>query len=102
MAVPHYTHVMLKMPGPNKIITIKGILELSDICDKRFHKMAQKCGMTAEYAIPKDDAEHNTLSIVGRSPPDNAFDVTPDAKKIRVHPIDPNKATPIESETHTA
>jgi hypothetical protein len=40
MAVPHYTYLVLKMPGPNGIITVKGSFELSNICDKEFHKMA--------------------------------------------------------------
>jgi hypothetical protein len=36
------------MPGPNEIITVKGSFELSDICDKEFHKMAQNFGMMAK------------------------------------------------------
>jgi hypothetical protein len=47
MAVSHYTYLVLKMPGPNGIITVKGSFELSDICDKEFHKMAQTFGMIA-------------------------------------------------------
>jgi hypothetical protein len=42
MAVPHYTYLVLKMPGPNGIIIVKGSFELSDLCDKEFLKMAQK------------------------------------------------------------
>jgi hypothetical protein len=34
MAVPHYTYLVLKMPGPNEIITVKGSFELSDLCNK--------------------------------------------------------------------
>jgi hypothetical protein len=49
MVVPHYTYLVLKMPGPNGIITVKGSFELSDICDKEFYKMAQTFGMTTEY-----------------------------------------------------
>jgi hypothetical protein len=49
MAVPHYTYLVLKMLGPRGIITVKGSFELSDLCDKEFHKMAQIFGMTAEY-----------------------------------------------------
>jgi hypothetical protein len=41
MAVPHYTYPVLKMPGPNRIITVKGSFELLDLCDKEFHKMAR-------------------------------------------------------------
>jgi hypothetical protein len=47
MAVPYYTFLVLKMPGPRGIITVKGIFKLSDLCDKEFHKMAQNFGMIA-------------------------------------------------------
>jgi hypothetical protein len=40
MEVPHYTYLVLKIPGPNGIITVKGSSEVSDTCDKEFHKMA--------------------------------------------------------------
>jgi hypothetical protein len=50
MAVPHYTYLVLKMPGPKGIITVKGSFELSDLYDREFHKMAQNFGTTANYA----------------------------------------------------
>jgi hypothetical protein len=50
MAVPHYTYLVLKMPGPKGIITVKGSFELSDLCDREFHKMAQNFGTTPNYA----------------------------------------------------
>jgi hypothetical protein len=50
MAVPHYTYLVLKMPGPKGIITVKGSFEVSDQCDKEFHKMAQNFSMIANYA----------------------------------------------------
>jgi hypothetical protein len=53
MAVPHYTYLVLKMPGPKGIITVKGSFELSDLCDKEFHKMAQNFGTMASYGEPK-------------------------------------------------
>jgi hypothetical protein len=49
MVVPHYTYLVLKMLGPRGIITVKGSFEISDLCDKEFHKMAQTFGMTTEY-----------------------------------------------------
>jgi hypothetical protein len=52
MAVPHYTYLVLKMPGPTGIITVKGSFELSYLCDKEFHKMAQNFGMIANYGLP--------------------------------------------------
>jgi hypothetical protein len=50
MAVPHYTYLVLKMPGPRGIITVKGSFKVSDLCDREFHKMAQNFGMIANYA----------------------------------------------------
>jgi hypothetical protein len=38
---------VLKIPGQTGVITIKGNIELSDTCDKEFHKMAQTFGITA-------------------------------------------------------
>jgi hypothetical protein len=52
MAVPHYTYLVLKMPGPKGIITVKGSFELSDLCDKEFHKKAQNFSMMASYGEP--------------------------------------------------
>jgi hypothetical protein len=56
MAVPHYTYLVLKMPGPNRIIIVRESFELSDLCDKEFHKMAQNFGMIANYGEPKNKA----------------------------------------------
>jgi hypothetical protein len=53
MAVHHYTYLVLKMPGPRGIITVKGSFKLLDLCDKEFHKMAQNFGMMASYGEPK-------------------------------------------------
>jgi hypothetical protein len=94
MAVPHYAYLVLKIPGPNTVITVKGNFEV-DICDKAFHQMAQTFGMTAEYARLKGDTDHNVLPDVGRSLPDQDFDTTWDSKNVRVHPTDPEKTTSI-------
>jgi hypothetical protein len=62
MAVPHYTYLVLKMPRPNGIITVKGSFELLDICDKEFHKMVQTFGMTVEYGQLKGKTEKETTT----------------------------------------
>jgi hypothetical protein len=91
----HYAYLVLKIPGLNGIITVKGNFEVLDTCDKEFHKMAQTFGMTAEYARLKGDTDHNVLPDVGRSFPDQAFNSARDSKKVRVHPTDPEKTRSI-------
>jgi hypothetical protein len=102
MAVPHYTYLVLKMPGPNGIITVKGSFELSNICDKEFHKMAQAFGATAEYGESKGGSERSTSYTPIQPVPDQVIDSTPEAKKLRVHTKDPNNSTSNKSRTPTA
>jgi hypothetical protein len=81
MAVPHYTYLVLKMPGPNRIITVRGSFELSDLCDKEFHKMAQNFGMIANYGEPKDKATSATTGVEKQL---EGHPVEPEAKKLQV------------------
>jgi hypothetical protein len=99
MVVPHYTYLVLKMSGPNGIITVKGSSELLDICDKEFHKMAQTFSMTAEYGQLKGKTEKETTTTM-RQPKENKADsIEPEVKKLRVQTGDPNKSVMNESGT---
>jgi hypothetical protein len=70
MAVRHYTYLMLRIPGPNGVSTVKGSFKVLDTCNKEFTKIAQTVGMTTENARLKGDTDHNVLLDVGRSLPD--------------------------------
>jgi hypothetical protein len=96
MAVPHYTYLVLKMPGPNGIITVKGSFKLSDLCDKEFHKMAQNFGMIANYGAPKDKVTSATTGIKKQL---EGHPAEPKAKKLRVQTSDPEEATGEEEKT---
>jgi hypothetical protein len=65
MTVPHYTYLVLKILGPNGIIIVKESFEVSDTCDKQFHKMVQTFSMTAEYARIKSNTNQNVLPDMG-------------------------------------
>jgi hypothetical protein len=90
MAVPHYTYLVLKMPGPNGIITVKGSFELSDLCEKEFHKMAQNFSMMASYGEPKDKAKSVITGIAQQL---EGHPVEPEVKKPRVHSSEQEKST---------
>jgi hypothetical protein len=96
MAVPHYTYLVLKMPGPNGIITVKGSFKLSDLCDKEFHKMAQNFGMMASYGEPKDKAKNATIGVTQQL---EGHPAEPEVKKLRVQPSDPGEVTGEERRT---
>jgi hypothetical protein len=98
MAVPHYTYLVLKMPGPNGIITVKGSFKLSDLCDKEFHKMAQIFGMIANYGEPKGKATSTTTGITKQL---KGHLAEPEAKKLWVQPSGPKEAAGEEENIST-
>jgi hypothetical protein len=96
MAVPHYTYLVLKMPGPNRIITVKGSFKLSDLCDKEFHKMAQNFGMMANYGEPKHKAKSATTGVAQQL---KGHPTEPKVKKPRVQPLDLGEAAEDKGKT---
>jgi hypothetical protein len=96
MAVPHYMYLVLKMPGPNGIITVKGSFKLSDLCDKEFHKMAQNFGMIANYGETKNKASSATTGITEQLKENSA---EPQAKKLQVQPSHLKEAIGEEEKT---
>jgi hypothetical protein len=78
MAVPHYIYLVLKMPGPKGIITVKGSFELSDLCDREFHKMAQNFGTTANYVEKAKNTTTKGVKLL------KGHVTEPEAKKPRV------------------
>jgi hypothetical protein len=65
MAVPHYTYLLLKIPGPSGIITVKGSFELCAMCNKNFTRwhncLAQQPNM--EDQRKGHSATHHPLQV---------------------------------------
>jgi hypothetical protein len=99
MAVPHYTYLVLKMQGPNGVIIVKGSFKLSDICDKEFHKVAQKFGMIAKYGQLKGKIDKDTAAATRQSEGNKEGSIKPEAKKLQVQEEDLGKFTTNESGT---
>jgi hypothetical protein len=96
MAVPHYTYLVLKMPGPKGIIIVNGSFELSDLCDKEFHKIAQNFGMMASYREPDCKAKSTTIGVTQQL---EGNPKGPEVKKPRVQPPEQEKSTREEEKT---
>ncbi|KAK1626161.1 hypothetical protein QYE76_000476 [Lolium multiflorum] len=80
MAVPHYTYLLWRLPGPKGPITIKGSFALSDKCDKDFHRLSETFGMQAEYMAPRL-TDYDVLPDAGRSPREPTFNTAKDSKE---------------------
>jgi hypothetical protein len=95
MAVPHYKYLVLKMPGPRGIITVKGSFEVLDLCDREF-QMAQNFGMTANYAEKaKSTTTEGVKLFEGRA-------AEPEIKKSRVEVSGEDKDIGEEEKAMTA
>jgi hypothetical protein len=66
------------MPGPKGIITVKGSFEVSDLCDRKFHKMAQNFGVIANHAEKAKSATTEGVKLL------EGCTAEPKAKKLRV------------------
>ena len=97
MAVPHYTYLKLKMPGPKGVITVNGKFQRSDDCDRDFNKISEIFGMgqsLADLSLSNDCTllpEHKKLAV------DRAFTATNDTRSHQVHPTDPSKTVNVSS-----
>jgi hypothetical protein len=84
------------MPGPKGIITVKGSFDLSDLCDKEFHKMAQNFGMMASYGEPDNQTKSTTTGVTQQL---EGNPKEPEVKKPRVQPPEQEKSTREEGKT---
>jgi hypothetical protein len=95
MAVPHYTYLLWRLPGPKGPITVKGSFALADKCDKDFHRLSETFGMQAEYAASRLMTDYDVLPDVGRPNKESTFNTAKDSKEVQIHPTDPKKTTSI-------
>jgi hypothetical protein len=89
-------YLVLKMPGPRGIITVKGSFKLSDLCNKEFHKTAQNFGMIANYGEPKGKIASTTIGVTKQL---KGHPAEPETKKLRVQSSDPKEAAVEEEKT---
>ena len=80
MAVPHYTYLTLKMPGPRGTITINGSFTRSDNCDRDFNKISEFFGMQQDLASLKESTNNNVPPEAQKNAPETEFDISKDAR----------------------
>jgi hypothetical protein len=102
MAVPHYTYLLWRMPGPKGPITVKGSFALADKCDKDFHRLSETFGMQAEYLASKSMTDYDVLPDVGRPNKESTFSTEKNSKEVQIHPTDPKKTTSIANDMDIA
>ena len=94
MAIPSYTYLKLKMPGPNDVITMSSAFSYSFTCDREHFKLATvvvnsselpRLGESSTPAVP--DCNKPTSSM--------AFHPLEETKVVGIDPTDPTKMVQI-------
>jgi hypothetical protein len=101
MAVSHHTYLLLKMPGPNGVITIKGNFARSDACDREFHKISQVFGTQAEFLQIQRAVDHEVSPDIRRALPDQALNADK-GKQAQINPAGPAKAMSVATSLDVA
>ena len=103
MIVPHYTYLMMKMPGnAGYPITVYGSFSRSDNCDRDFNKISAKYTGLKEFIEVAKIVDHHT------PPPDNRIEdasaATPaePTKKLQIAPDDKEKTANVAADLSKA
>ena len=96
MAVPNYTYLKLKMPGPNGVITVSGSFEHAYVSSREYYDLATTAAYSAELGqLCATTAEcHPDPSKPSQAP---AFTSTDETKVVVVDDTDPTKTVRIGS-----
>nr|CAE01788.1 OSJNBa0039K24.7 [Oryza sativa Japonica Group] len=91
MAVPHYTYMMMKMPGPRGVLSLRSDIKQAVTCDKESCDMAQ----TREMASVREDirlaAATASEGEVPATKTSKSGESEAKTKKIPLDPSDPTK-----------
>nr|AAV31299.1 putative polyprotein [Oryza sativa Japonica Group]AAV32107.1 putative polyprotein [Oryza sativa Japonica Group] len=93
MAVPYYTYMMMKMPGPRGVISLQSDIKQAVTCDKESCEMAQ----TREITLAREEIRlAATMASEGEVPATKmpkSGESDAKTKKIPLDPSDPNKTS---------
>ena len=96
MAVPNYTYLKLKLPGPNGVITVSGSFEQAYVSSREYYDLATTAVNSAELGqVRATTAECHPDP--GRPSQALAFVSTDETKMVVVDDTDPTKMVRIGS-----
>nr|AAS75250.2 putative polyprotein [Oryza sativa Japonica Group] len=98
MAVPHYTYMMMKMPGPRGVISLRSDIKQAVTCDKESCEMAQTHEITLAREAIRLDATTASEGEVPATKLTKIEESDAKTKKIPLDPSDPDKTAVIGAE----
>ena len=97
MAVPNYTYLKLKLPGPNGVITVSGSFEQAYVSSREYYDLTTTMANSAELGQLRA-ATAECRPDPGRPSQAPAFVSTDETKPVSVDDADPTKTVWIGSQ----
>ena len=90
IAIPNYTYLKLKMPGPNGVITVGRNFSHAYTCDREHYELATAVVKSTE--LP-ELGNSETLAVLNCNRPTSlsTFHPTKETKAVEIDPTDPTK-----------
>ena len=96
MAVPNYTYLKLKMPGPNGVITVGSTFSHAYMCDNEHYELATT--VINSFELPRLE-ELSTPTVLDCNKPTSstAFHPLKETKAVGIDPTDSTKTVRIRT-----
>ena len=96
MAIPNYTYLKLKMPGPNGVITVSSAFSPAFTCDREHYELATT--VVNSFELPQL-GELSILAVPDCNKPTSsmAFHPLEETKVVGIDPTDPTKMVRIRT-----
>jgi hypothetical protein len=91
MAVPHYTYLKMKLPGPRSVITVSGSFKKSLACAKESSQLVEALVIAEEKRQLLHRVELAQQDVSVHQSPVEQFKPADDTKKILLDESDPSK-----------
>ena len=100
MAIPNYTYLKLKMPGPNDVITVSSAFSHAFMCDHEHFKLATMVVNSSE--LPRlGESSIPVVPNCNKPTSSTAFRPLEETKAVGVDPTDPAKTVRIGTQLLT-
>src|SRR5438105_3655978 len=99
MAVPHYTYMIMKLPGPNDIISLRGDVHRSYSCDQESCTLAENMQAKAERDCIRlaATALQEEGDVLAKKAAKSGISADQDVKKIMLNSSHPTKTALIRT-----
>ena len=100
MAIPNYTYLKLKMPGPNGVITVSSAFSHAFACDHEHYELATVVVNSSELLQLR---ESSTPAVLDCNKPTSSMAFCPleETKAVGIDTTDPTKIMWIETQLPT-